>query len=529
MTGWVLNIPVLRQVVPGFVQMVFNAALCFVIFSCALLITQYHTGKYGGTIFLILSLLGTLIGLVTWSQFVLHYNTGLDQLFISDQRKTTANIPFAGRMAYNAAIGYTILGLGFVLLSVKKRWADLTAQYLFHLVTVVSAIILIGYLYRVSLFNSFLDMSSMATHTAVLFLILSLTASLLHPSLGMPRIFMGSQIGNRFARRLFALMLVTVFILGSLRMQANRFNTMPLSIWVSLVTVCILLAIMLIIWNMAAWLNGIDARRSKAEAEVKLINRELEKLVERRTAEIQRSEEKYRSLIEQASDAIYVLDLQMNFTEVNASMCEMIGYSKDELLGMNVRDIIDPEELKTDPLLTVIERPDEAIFRERRFMRKDGTIFTVEVNVKIFSGERVMVIARDITGRKRIENELKEAELKFRTLAEKSMVGVYITQGDKFKYVNPRFAEIFGYLPVELIDAPGNAVEILISDDYQKIVWEYVQARYRGDMDNIHYEVKGKKKDGSTNWVEFYGSRVIIHGEPSIIGTMLDITERKEA
>jgi two-component system, sporulation sensor kinase E len=121
------------------------------------------------------------------------------------------------------------------------------------------------------------------------------------------------------------------------------------------------------------------------------------------------------------------------------------------------------------------------------------------------------------------------SELKFRTLAEKSMVGVYISQKERFTYVNPRFAEIFGYEPHELINTSESTINIIISKEGQAIVRENVEARYKGEIDNLHYEVKGMKKDGTFNYVEFYGSRIIIDGEPTIIGSMLDITERKRA
>jgi len=123
----------------------------------------------------------------------------------------------------------------------------------------------------------------------------------------------------------------------------------------------------------------------------------------------------------------------------------------------------------------------------------------------------------------------KEAELKFRTLAEKSLVGVYISQKERFTYVNPRFAEIFGYQPHELTNTTESAVKIIIDEEDRATVRKHVEARYKGEAENAHYEVRGKKKDGTYNYVEFYGNRVIIDGEPSIIGTMLDITERRMA
>ncbi|MBS1526246.1 MAG: PAS domain S-box protein [Bacteroidetes bacterium] len=529
MVGWVCNITVLKQVVPGFVPMVFNTALCFILFGAALLVTQYSKTSFGRAVFLSLSLAGTLIGLLTLLEFLFGFNAGIDQLFVKDNQQISADHLYSGRMAYNAAICFTLLGAGFLLLALRKRLSDLIAQALFLVVCILTAIALIGYLYGVSLFNTLLYVSSMAPHTAILFFLLAVGASLLNPQLGMASLFTGKQIGNKMARRLFGLIVVTAVVFGTVRLQTQHYGFFTNEIDVSLLVVCFLLVSLAIIWSTANWLNAIELKRAQAEEQVKLMNAELEKRVDERTREVHESEEKYHSLIEQASDAIYVLDTNMNFTDVNASMCTMMGYSREELLSMNVEDIIDPEELKTDPLLNAAENPHINIFRERTFMRKDRSVFTAEINVKLFPGKMVMVMARDISERKRIEAERREAELKFRTLAEKSLVGVYISQNERFSYVNPKFAEIFGYEPGELIDTEHSAIEIIISEEYLPIARANIMARHRGEIEIAHYEVKGKKKDGTDNWVEFYGNRVVIGGEPAIIGTMLDITERREA
>ena len=244
---------------------------------------------------------------------------------------------------------------------------------------------------------------------------------------------------------------------------------------------------------------------------------------------IKESEEKYRSLLEQASDAIYLSDLKGNFIDVNESMCKITGYSKGELLQLNIADIIDPEQLKADLVTWDQNLREGSIIRERRFAGKGGNIFEVECNVKRIANNQVLVIARDITDRKRLEAGVRNAELKFRTLAEKSMVGVYIAQKELFTYVNPRFAEIFGYSPHELINTQASTIDTLISKEDQAIVREKIRARFSGEEENSHYTVRGKKKDGTLIFVEFYGSRVKIDGEPTIIGTVLDITERKRA
>ncbi|MFB9842849.1 PAS domain S-box protein [Mucilaginibacter ginsenosidivorans] len=527
MCGWVFNVLVLKEIIPGFVPMVFNAALCFVLFGSALLVRQSSKMRYSKTIFATLSVSGAFIGLITLLQFLFHFNTGLDELFITDAEKVSSSHLYPGRMAYNAAVNFSLLGVGFILLTAKSRIANLLAQYLFHAVSILSIVALIGYLYGVSLFNTLLYVSSMATHTAILFLLLSIGAAMLNPTLGLVRLFTGKQIGNQLARRLFGLILIMVIAFGSLRLQARYEKIFTLDIGISLLAVCFLLGSIIILWSTAKWLNRIDTKRSEAEAEVKLMNAELEQRVAERSAEIVKSEEKYRSLIEQASDAIYVLDFGMNFTEVNASMCKIMGYTREELLQMNVGAIIDPEELKTDPLTTSPDITGQSIVRERRFMRKDRSVFTVEINVKKFSDNRILVMARDISERKRIESELKDAELKFRTIAEKSIVGVYIVQHGKFIYVNPRFAGIFGYEPAELINTVP--VETIIHKSHRHITTENVRQRMEGEIESVHYEVMGLKKDGTTNWVEFYGSRATLGGVPTIIGSMVDGTERKQA
>jgi PAS domain S-box-containing protein len=527
MFGWIFNIPALLQIVPGFDAMAFNASLCFVLFGSALLLIQYQTGKYQRPVFFVLSLLGTLIGLITLLQFLFHFNTGLDELFIADKQVVSRSHLFPGRMAFNSAICVLLLGLGFLLLTTKNPLFNLLAQYFFHTVTILSAIALIGYLYGVSLFNSLFYVSSMATHTAFLFFILSMAASLINPSMGITRLFTAKRIGNKMAKRLFTLMLTMVILFGSFRLQTEHYQLFTLDMGMSLGTICFLLVSLVIIGNTATWLNRIDAQRSVAEQEVKLMNANLERRVQERSAEYQKSEKKYRSLIEHASDAIYVVDFKGNFTDVNASLCKMTGYTRNELLQLNVEDIIDPEELKNDPVKHGPRGQDELIMRERRLLRKDRSIFDAEINVKMFQDDKILIIARDITGRKKMESGLKEAELKFRTIAEKSMVGVYIVQNGKFIYVNPRFAEVFGYEPDELINTVP--VETIIHRSYRSITTENMRKRMAGEVESMNYEIIGRKKDGSTNWVEFYGSRTDIGNKPTIIGSMIDITERKAA
>ena len=527
-TGWVFGLPALESIVPGFERMRFNAALCFVLFGSALSLTQFETGRYNRLLFFILSVLGTGVGFATLLQDLFHFNTGLDQFFVTDKTTASSIIPFPGRMAFNASFSFLVLGAGFLTIKSKKRGWVLFAQLLFHVVTILSAVSLIGYLYGVSFFRVFLYKTSMATHTAFLFFGLSVSASLLHPFLGITGLFSGKKVGNQMAKRLFGLMLLMVIIFGSLRIQTQRFGLFSsVNLGISILAVCFLLVSLLLIWNTANWLNSIDKKRSEAEDEVKRMNAGLEKMVEERSAEYQKSEERYRSLIEQASDAIFVIDQTGNFTDVNESLSKMTGYSRKELLQMNVEAILDPAELMAEPLQGRISVLKNDVIRKRKYLRKNGDIFAVEINVKMLADDRILVIARDITDRKKMEAELRDAELKFRTIADKSMVGVYIVQHGKFSYVNPRFAGVFGYEPDELINTVP--VETIFHESFRTVALENVRKRIAGEVESVHYEAMGQKKSGDTNWVEFYGNRAVLNGVPTIMGSMIDISERKRA
>ena len=511
----------------------FNTALCFVLLGTAILLTQYPGRQFSKPGVLVFSGLGTLIGLITMCEFSFGAFTWFDQLFITDPT-ASLYIPIPGRMAYYSAINFVLLGLGTLLVQSKNLSFKRLAQVFFHAVTILSVIAVIGYLYGVSSFYSLFYGLSMPKLTALLFILQSVAASLINPAIGLSRLFSGQQVGNQMARRLFILILLMVVIFGSLRLQPHYGTLFSMQTGVSVLAVTFLLVSLLLIWNTANWLNKLDAKRSKAETEVRLMNINLEKRVEERSGELlallnklKESEEKYRSLIEHASDAIYVVDYDGNFLEINASMSKMTGYSREELLGLNVQQIIDPEQLKVNPFGLSFETDDQSRMKERHLIQKNGNIFEAELNIKRFPDNRILVIARDITYRKKMEAELREAELKFRTIAEKSMVGIYIIKKNKYAYVNPRFAKVFGYEPHEMIDSFD--VELVLDESYQALAAENVRKRMAGEVDSIHYEAKGRHRDGGSNWIEFYGSRVTFGDETTIMGTMIDITERKKA
>ncbi|MBK5277554.1 MAG: PAS domain S-box protein, partial [Bacteroidia bacterium] len=134
------------------------------------------------------------------------------------------------------------------------------------------------------------------------------------------------------------------------------------------------------------------------------------------------------------------------------------------------------------------------------------------------------ILIKQIVARKNAELVVKESEEKFRGLAEQSLTGIYIIEGDYFKYVNPYFAQIFGYSTNELL---GNfrAVDTVYEAD-REMVRDTVYKRLNGEPVKSNYGFRGVKKDGSVIHVEVFGKAAKVGNNLITIGTLLDVTDR---
>jgi len=127
--------------------------------------------------------------------------------------------------------------------------------------------------------------------------------------------------------------------------------------------------------------------------------------------------------------------------------------------------------------------------------------------------------------RKRASEALEESEARFRSLTENSLTGVYVFREQRFLYVNPAFARIFGY-PRERILRDFSPLDLIHPDD-RPLVAERIRQRMEGELDAVHYTFRGLREDGATIFCEAIGRRIDYGGQPAVIGTLLDITQRR--
>jgi len=135
-------------------------------------------------------------------------------------------------------------------------------------------------------------------------------------------------------------------------------------------------------------------------------------------------------------------------------------------------------------------------------------------------------LEREIEDHRRTLRALQESENKFRDLSEKSIVGIYLYQDDRFKYANAEFANICGYSTEEITE--GLDFEDLTFPEDLPFVKENVYRKMSGEENSIRYEFRIITKNRKIRHAEVYSSRTSYLGKPAVIGTLLDITERKQ-
>ena len=243
-------------------------------------------------------------------------------------------------------------------------------------------------------------------------------------------------------------------------------------------------------------------------------------------------EERYRQMFQANPHPMWVYDLEtLRFLEVNDAAMLHYGWSREEFLAITIADIRPPEDVpRLLENIAQVERGkvDEAGVWTHR--KKDGALISVEITSHVLDvgGRRAeIVLAHDITERKRAEQALRAAEEQFRGLVEQSIAGIYIIQDGKLVYVNPRFAEILGYGSAdELI---GRDPLSVVAEKDRDAVVENIRRRVEGEVQSISYSWTALCKGGSTVEVGVHGARATYRGRPAVIGLMQDISEKKRA
>ncbi|MFH1382784.1 MAG: PAS domain S-box protein, partial [Chloroflexota bacterium] len=226
-------------------------------------------------------------------------------------------------------------------------------------------------------------------------------------------------------------------------------------------------------------------------------------------------------LLDMATDSILSYGLDGKFIYANEATYKSHGYSKDELMTMNRRDLVTPEYVPSfDTWVKRLIEQGEGV-TESVHLRKDGTKMPVELHSRLIKADGrdvILGICRDITERKQVEALLS-------TISENSPIGVFITQDSQFRYVNPQFEKISGYTQEELL---GQEASNLMYPDDRNQVRENAVRMLKGEQ-VPPYEYRGVKKNGEIRWITETVTSIQYRGERAILGNYMDVTELRQA
>ena len=274
--------------------------------------------------------------------------------------------------------------------------------------------------------------------------------------------------------------------------------------WILAAGIALLAAIIAIGY---AWRRDLNARYFRAMAE---------------------RDARYRVLLEQTQEAVAV-SVNGRVAYANPACVEMFGYQKS-LVGVPVTIFFPPSS--REQVEEFVRHRDAGRTAPELYeavgLRGDGTTFAVELHVTPvdFEGQPAsQAILRDITGRKRMEAEVRESEERYRLLFERNLAGVYRSTPDgRLLECNRAFAQMMGYgSPAEAMAQSGPAFHA------NPEAREAFLDRLRREGSLVNFERQGRRKDGSLIWIVENVSLLASDpdGEEILLGTVFDMTERR--
>jgi PAS domain S-box-containing protein len=400
--GWLLDVGLLKSVLPGKIAMKPITAICFVLLGAALVLlvlapAQHVVSATRRRAAVVCATLAAATGLATLCEYRFGVDLGIDRLFFRDSLLVKAD---PGRMAANTALGFVQLGGSLLLLDARHKIGRLYSELLALATLVLGAIALLGYLYGIESLHTLFAYTPIAVHTACLLVLLGLGVLLSHPESGLTSVITSERSGGVMARRIMPVAVFLLIALTWMRLKGGLALFVASSITVLVVWV----------WLIARSLNSLDARKEQA----------LEALLV--------SELRYRRLFESAKDGILILDaVSGQIVDVNPFLIEMLGYSKDEFVGKELWEIgVFKDIVASKAAFVELQQQEYIRYEDLPLETRGGLVKQVEFvsNSYLVNGSRVIQCnIRDISDRKQAEEKARESEARYRSLFENMLEG----------------------------------------------------------------------------------------------------------
>lgn len=352
----------------------------------------------------------------------------------------------------------------------------------------------------------------MALPTAFAFIFLGIGIFFYNPKAGYLSLFFTESLGAALARRLVWKVVFLPMVIELIVGMLVYFGIIEPLFRMTVANVLIFSLFIYLIWESVRDIDALDKERKKLATS----------LIE--------SEEKYRSLIEMAPEAIFVADLDGRYVNVNEAAAKLAQIPRDQLIGKHISDLIQKEDLKKlEEEKKYLTSGDVYRISEWRLKQGNGNLISVEVSAKVLPQNRWIAFIRNIEDRKQAEERLRIAENQYRVLVESiSEVLLLVDLKGIIHFSNHRVYELFGYEKNELL---GRSIEFLIPERYREshpMLKEFFEKNHRSQKMGTNSDFCCRRKDGT----EFYSevSLNIIEGlmnQEMISVVIRDVTDFK--
>lgn len=252
-------------------------------------------------------------------------------------------------------------------------------------------------------------------------------------------------------------------------------------------------------------------------------------------AEPLQTAEALESIVEHSPDLIVRFDRALRHVYVNARVERTLGLSRDRILGRTNRDLAFPDDLTAtwEGALRVAfdtGQPQRLEFSVPEDGEGSGSrLYESRIVPEYDADGRVATVlgfTRDVTPYREILAAWQHDDGPYRLTLDAAHAGVFVIQDMRFRYVNPAFAELFGYTPDEMEGRMGPLD--LVLPEYRDEIEQRVLARIQG-LVGVPYEVQCRARDGRVRQVVAWGVGMRYRGRSATIGTAIDVTDQRRA
>jgi PAS domain S-box-containing protein len=538
LVGWQVGSEALMRVLPGAAPMMPLTAVCFVLSGLALALLRPRNAategesRWRAPVGRTMGAIVGLVGLVTLSEYLLGWNLSLET-WLHHDAVMAASVLFPGRMAGATALGFVLVAAALLATDPRGRWRQGPAHFLGLAAGLNGLLAFEGYLFGAETLYRVVPFSSMAVHTAALFIVLGLGILFAAPTRGLMGVAASPQLGGAMARRVLPWVVTLPIVLGWLQQRGAALGLFDDKFGLALFAAGNIGILATIVWYSARSLNDLDAGRDRAQQDLRRSAEDLRAAQQRAEA----SEERLRLAVTAGGIGTWHLDLVRNELSWSDTCRELFRLPADGPMSYErFISLLHPDDrVATANAIREALDARSGYEIEHRGLMPDGSARWFASKGRAFCDEtgrpvRLEGVLIDIDRRKRAEDTARAARSSLEAAQVRAQLGSWdhdlLTGRITWSHEMYR---LFGCDPAFSPPDP-DAFLNLLHPDCRPIVQQNHRAMLAG-MASARTELRTNPERGPERWLE---STTDLIRDPSgrvvaAAGTMLDITDRKRA